>query len=111
MSLPKPKDILIYKNRLIQELLGIRDTIGDIFLSNVLDRAISCVANQPEADPGYAEWIDASSKYKFAPGKYQICSNCDVMVPIPIEFPIFRFCPNCGKRMRIRLGSSNKENK
>ena len=48
MSLPKQKDSLIYRNRLIQDLLGIRDTLGDMFLSNIMDRAIACVANQPE---------------------------------------------------------------
>ena len=48
MSLPKPEDSLIYRNRLIQDLLGIRDTLGDMFLANIMDRAIACVANQPE---------------------------------------------------------------
>ena len=48
MSLPKPKDSLIYRNRLIQDLFGIRDTLGDMFLANIMDRAIACVANQPE---------------------------------------------------------------
>ena len=48
MSFPKPKDSLIYRNRLIQELLEIRDTLGDMFLANIMDRAIACVANQPE---------------------------------------------------------------
>ena len=60
MSLSKPKDSIIYRNRLIQELLGIRDTLGDMFLANIMDRAIACVASQPEVNSEYIKKEDKS---------------------------------------------------
>lgn len=39
-------DKLISSEKLIHDLSGIRDTLPDIFLKNVMSAAISCVENQ-----------------------------------------------------------------
>ena len=44
-------DKLIYSEKLIHDLSGIRDTLPDIFLNNVMSAAISCVEKQPTVIP------------------------------------------------------------
>ncbi len=101
---------LISSEKLIHDLSGIRDTLPDIFLKNVMSTAISCVEKQPSALSDYdlenmkpGEWIDAHSKFpQFRMGTMRICPRCDVMLPVPLELPRFSYCPNCGKRMYRR---------
>ena len=42
-------DKLISSEKLIHDLSGIRDTLPDIILKNVMSAAISCVEKQPQA--------------------------------------------------------------
>ena len=103
-------DKLISSEKLIHDLSGIRDTLPDIFLKNVMSAAISCVEKQPQALCDYdlenmkpGQWIDAHEKYpKFRAGEMSICPRCDAMIPIPKELPIMSYCPRCGKRMYRR---------
>lgn len=109
-------DKLISSEKLIHDLSGIRDTLPDIFLKNVMSAAISCVEKQPaavsewDADsnvPG--EWIEASDVYpKLNPGDYHICPRCNLMVSTPKELARLYFCPKCGKRMYRRNDDGRK---
>ena len=103
-------DKLISSEKLIRDLSGIRDTLPDIFLKNVMSVAISCVEKQPQALCDYdlenmkpGQWIDAHEKYpQFMMGEMSICPRCDAMIAIPHELPIMYYCPKCGKRMYRR---------
>lgn len=103
-------DKLISSEKLIHDLSGIRDTLPDIFLKNVMSAAISCVEKQPQALCDYdlenmktGQWIDAHEKYpKFRAGERSICPRCHAMISIPCELPIMFYCPRCGKRMYRR---------
>ena len=107
-------DKLISSEKLIHDLSGIRDTLPDIFLKNVMSAAISCVEKQPQAlcdydmenmKPGHG--LDAQEKYpQFRAGEMSICPRCHAMISIPKELPIMSYCPNCGKRMYRRDGDA-----
>ena len=103
-------DKLISSEKLIHDLSGIRDTLPDIFLKNVMSAAISCVEKQPQALCDYdlenmkpGQWIDAHEKYpQFRAGEMSICPRCHAMISIPCELPIMSYCPRYGKRMYRR---------
>ena len=107
-------DKLISSEKLIRDLSGIRDTLPDIILKNVMSAAISCAEKQPQAlcdydmesmNPG--QWIDAHEKYpQFRAGEMSICPRCHAMISIPCELPIMSYCPRCGKRMYGRDGDA-----
>lgn len=103
-------DKLISSEKLIHDLGGIRDTLQDIFLKNVMSAAISCAEKQPQALCDYdlenmkpGQWIDAHEKYpQLRAGTTVICPRCDAMIAIPHELPTMYYCPKCGKRMYRR---------
>ena len=55
----------IYADKLIRDLKAIQDMLmaaGDPFLAGVLNRAIGCVENQPEASPEDDGWISVEER-------------------------------------------------
>ena len=55
----------IYADKTIRELKAIQDMLmaaGDPFLAGVLNRAIGCVENQPEAMPENDGWISVEER-------------------------------------------------
>ena len=55
----------IYADKTIRDLKAIQDMLmaaGDPFLAGVLNRAIGCVENQPEASPEDDGWISAEER-------------------------------------------------
>lgn len=49
------------------------------------------------AEVKHGEWKNPSIK-RFE-GRYFVCSECDVMLPIITELLTFDFCPRCGAKM------------
>ena len=55
----------IYADKLIRDLKALQDMLmaaGDPFLAGVLNRAIGCVENQPEASPEDDGWISVEER-------------------------------------------------
>ena len=51
MSNTNEREPVIYKNKALRDLYGIRDVLvgaGDPFLANIIGRAIECIMNQEE---------------------------------------------------------------
>ena len=87
-------DKLISSEKLIHDLSGIRDTLPDIFLKNVMSAAISCVEKQPTVD---AESV-RRARWKYGV-KAAVCSECGFERHLDDNFGAAIACPNCGFRM------------
>ena len=94
-------DKLISSEKLIRDLGGIRDTLPDIFLKNVISLAIECVQIQKEAviyckdcEKQSKEWISDKRRKS---GGYYVCScteNGDGFVSHTVDGEDEEFCSN-----------------
>ena len=88
-------DKLISQEKTIRDLVGIKDMLvaaGDPFLASVMNRAIACVENQPEAK-------DICGKWKYGT-RAAVCSECGFERHLDDNFGAAIACPNCGKKMK-----------
>lgn len=88
-------DKLISQEKIIRDLRGIKDMLvaaGDPFLASVMNRAISCVENQPEAKDICGEWNYGT--------RAAVCSVCGFERHLDDNFGAAIACPNCGKKMK-----------
>lgn len=54
-------------------------------------------ADVVEVKRGY--WKEPMDELKIFKGRYLICSQCNVMLPIITELAAYYYCPNCGAKM------------
>ena len=60
-------------------------------------RHLMLSADVAEAKHGY--WKEPMDELKIFKGRYLICSQCNVMLPIITELAAYYYCPNCGAKM------------
>lgn len=91
-------DKLISSEKLIHDLSGIRDTLPDIFLKNVMSAAISCVEKQPTVD---TESVRPGRWENITGGMITLgdCAECKARQPV---FGT-NYCKNCGAKMDLEV--------